>query len=124
MAATQNDPAEFAIEDGVLIVRYPAKKIDLKTATGIVTDRKEFAKHIAYPVMADVRKVKSVTAQAREYLSSADAVAGVIAGAVLSGSSFTVFIANFFLKVNRPRIPTRLFTAEADAMKWLQQFKK
>lgn len=124
MAAPQNDLPVLELQNDILIVRYPARKIDLKIATNIVALRKAFAGGRDYPVLADTRKVKSATREAREYLSSADALEGLTAGAILSDSSFSVLLANFFLKVNRPKMPTRLFTVEANAMKWLEQFKK
>lgn len=124
MAALQNDLPVIDIQNEILIVRYPARKIDLRTAMNIVTLRKEYARGRDYPVMADTRKIKSATREAREYLSSAEALEGLTAGAILSDSSFSAFIANFFLKVNRPKMPTRLFTVEENAMKWLEQFKK
>jgi hypothetical protein len=29
-------------------------------------------------------------------------------------------LANFFLRVNKPTIPTKMFTSETEALKWLQ----
>jgi hypothetical protein len=124
MNATQNEYVEMYIEDGILIARYLTKKIDLKTAKSIVSARKEFSKNKLYPGLADASKVTSVTREAREYLSSAEAIEGLLAGAILSDSSFNAFIANFFIKVTRPRIPARIFTDENKAIEWLQQFKK
>jgi hypothetical protein len=66
----------------------------------------------------------STTRDAREYASSAESIEGVLAGAILTDTSFNAFIANFFIKVTRPRIPTRIFTREEDALKWLEQFKQ
>jgi DNA-binding phage protein len=124
MNANENEYVEMYIEDGILIARYLTKKIDLKTAKHIVSARKEFSQNRLYAGLADASKVTSVTRDAREYLSSAEAIEGLLAGAILSGSSFNAFIANFFVKVTQPRIPTRIFTDEDKAIQWLQQFKK
>ncbi len=124
MMDVQNEYVEIELKNGILIVRYLPKKIDLKAAKLIVAARKTFSGGKALPGLADTRKITSVTREAREYLSSPEAIEGVVAGAILSGSSFNAFIANFFVKVTKPRIPTRIFTSEENALKWLEQFKK
>lgn len=124
MIESQNEHVEMEFKDGILIVRFLAKKLDLKTAKSIVLLRKEFSGYKDFAGLADARKVASVSREAREYLSSAEATEGVLAGAILSDSSFSAFLANFFLKVSKPRIPTRIFTDEKKALDWLEQFKK
>lgn len=124
MMDVQNEYVAIELKEGILIVRYLPKKIDLKAAKLIVAARKAFSGNRSLPGLADTRKITSVTRDAREYLSSAEAIEGVVAGAILSGSSFNAFIANFFVKVTKPRIPTRIFTREQDALKWLEQYKK
>jgi hypothetical protein len=48
----------------------------------------------------------------------------VKAAARVTGSDFNNALANFFLAVNKPMIPTRLFTDKQKAKQWLQQFKQ
>jgi hypothetical protein len=41
--------------------------------------------------------------------------------AVLVGNPMSRIIGNFFLRVTRPAYPTRLFTDEASARRWLRE---
>jgi hypothetical protein len=44
------------------------------------------------------------------------------AAALLIGSPLTRAIGNFFMGLNKPLIPTRLFTSETEALAWLKGF--
>jgi hypothetical protein len=60
--------------------------------------------------------------EARDYLSSDSANEGLIAGAIIMDSVFTSILGNFFLSVNKPNIPARMFTDKDQAIKWLRKF--
>ncbi|MBL7727423.1 MAG: STAS/SEC14 domain-containing protein [Dinghuibacter sp.] len=124
MSTLQTDFVSISLKNGVLYVRYLVKKIDRKIAMQVVQLRKEFTNNTPYPILADARNVVSTTRDAREYISSAESIEGVLAGAILTDTSFNAFIANFFVKVTRPKLPTRVFSREEDALKWLEQYKK
>lgn len=124
MSPIQNDFVSISMENGIVFVRYLVRKLDRKTAMQVVQLRKEFTHNTPYPVLADIRKVVTTTRDAREFASSDESIEGVIAGAILTDTTFNAFIANFFVKVSRPKLPTRVFARQEDALKWLEQFKK
>jgi len=64
----------------------------------------------------------SVSRQAREYLASDEAIAGLLAVALLVGSPVTRTIGAFFLAIQKPGVPARLFTDEGGAIAWLRGF--
>jgi hypothetical protein len=75
------------------------------------------------PFLVDVRGGTRFTREARELYAS-DAPRGAwVAVAILVDSMVTRAIANFFLAVNHPRWPFRMFTDEAEAIRWLQQHR-
>lgn len=74
------------------------------------------------PVLVDMRGVRSQTREARQYFDGAEAAKTLSAVALLIGSPVSRVLANFFLRVSAQRIPTRLFTSEADAITWLLGF--
>jgi hypothetical protein len=74
------------------------------------------------PALIDLRRVRSQSADARAYLAGPDANRVSIAVALLIGTPISRVIGNFYLGVNRPTVPTRLFTELAEAERWLDQF--
>ena len=56
-------------------------------------------------------------------MASEEGCEGVVAAAILIDSSIGSMIGNFFIRISKPLRPTKIFTDEVLAMKWLQQFK-
>ncbi len=74
----------------------------------------------AVPVLVDARKAHYVAREAREFLSGEETVGIQSACALWISSPVSVVIANFFLGINKPRFPTRLFHSEYEALAWLR----
>ena len=75
-----------------------------------------------YPLLVDVRKIKSISKEARNHFSMRNRQPGVKAIAMLVKSPVSRVIGYFFVSLNKPNVPFRLFTSEEKAMKWLEQF--
>jgi len=75
-----------------------------------------------YLALVDNRKVKSITQEARKHFASPEVNTVCKACAALIDSPVSRMIGNFFLKLNKPATPTRLFTAEEKAIAWLKAF--
>lgn len=118
---TQNDFAKYWIENGILFFIYKDDiDIDLNAAIKIVEDRINYQNHKNYPVLADFRKVK-INKEGRDYLAKAGSK-NVTACAVLTDSPVNKIMANFYLKIDKPVTPTKMFTEKEEAIKWLAQF--
>ena len=76
------------------------------------------------PVLSDIRTIKSITREARLHLSGEEAEKIHLCIALLISSNVSKVIGNFFLGLNKPNFPTRLFTSEEKAMEWLKGFIK
>jgi len=68
--------------------------------------------------LVDLREVGSIDRPAREFFMDSNADYRAIA--LLAGSASTMMLANFFLRLKRGENPVRMFTADADALAWLQ----
>lgn len=66
--------------------------------------------------------VGSTTEGRKVYAVSDYLLKNRIADAFLVRSLSMRLIANFFIRVTKPKIPTRLFTSEVEAFKWLDGF--
>ena len=72
------------------------------------------------PVLADIRLVRSTTREARTFYGNATTTFSALA--LLAGSPATQVIANFFIGLNRPNVPTQMFTDEEKALAWLGRY--
>jgi hypothetical protein len=107
-------------EDG--IIRAANRILDVT-----VEDMKQFAEDLIklsggkkLLIFIDMRKIRSITRDARLFASNAGAIQVVRAVALLIDSPISRVIGNFFLGINKPPYPTRLFTSEVEALSWLK----
>ena len=123
MKSEDTEYANMHIEDDILYCNY--KKIDVLDIDAVkvgVQDRVKFSENVSYPCLFDIRLMGKVTKEARDYLAN-EGNDLVTASALVVGSSVLKIIANFFITVNKPKNPTRMFTDKESAIKWLQKFK-
>ena len=115
----------YELQDDLMIGTYKKDlKINLEIAKEIVKVRQEFANHSPVLGLIYNQGVIKMDKKAREYFASDEGVKGIIAAAIVVGSPFTTFLANFFVSVNKPKMPVRVFSNAADARKWLQRYRK
>ncbi|OFY83479.1 MAG: hypothetical protein A3F72_06010 [Bacteroidetes bacterium RIFCSPLOWO2_12_FULL_35_15] len=117
-----NDRITFELEDGILIGVGKCTFIDLDLSVKITNDRLEIQKGKIYPLLSNIKSLKNTTKEARDFMASEKGCEGVIAAAVLINSSVGSMIGNFFIFINKPLVPTKLFTNEEEAKKWLKSF--
>jgi hypothetical protein len=75
-----------------------------------------------FPLMIDARNVKSMSREAREFLSTKGRETHTNAFGIIVSSTVSRVIGNFFMSINKTPIPTRLFNDESSAAKWLHKF--
>jgi len=73
-------------------------------------------------VIIDMTAVFEISKEARDYFANERTASIQRATALLIGSSVSRVIGNFFLGLNKPISPTRLFTDPQEAIKWLHMF--
>ena len=69
--------------------------------------------------LVDMRKVSFIDSKARAH-AAAQYRPHVAGQAILIESKISSYFANLFLKFSRPKVPTKLFTVEEEAIKWLK----
>jgi hypothetical protein len=120
----ENEYAKFWIEAGIVFFVYkPNTSIDLAAAKKIVNDRIDFQQQVDYPIFCDIRSMKNADKAARDFLAKEGSsyTKGV---AVIVDSPMTKIIGNFYLGLNKPTSPTKMFTEREDALEYLKQFVK
>lgn len=115
--------ADMHIEKGVLHCYYKKLPIvDINIAKEGVKDRIKFCENIEYPCLFDISKVKEVSKAARDYLAN-EGNDYVLASALVVSSPVIRVLANFFIIVNKPKNPTRMFNGRKKAVEWLNTFR-
>lgn len=108
--------------NGILIARYkPGFFVNLEVAKQIVAERIEFTGKEKVVVLIYDEGLTNVSREARLYLASKEANKYIKAGAIINKSPLTSVLGNFFIKLNKPVIPCKLFSNEANAIKWLME---
>ncbi|MBK9190560.1 MAG: hypothetical protein IPM77_03120 [Crocinitomicaceae bacterium] len=97
-------------EDGI------ARTVVKQDAEIVLSDAQENSKIInqlvgpeKFTLIVDARKIKSISREAREFFSMRGRESRVIGFAFIIGSPVSSFIGNFFIQLNKPRVPVKLF---------------
>ena len=101
-------PAEVTVDDAKLFVRrasdwYAGKR---------------------HPILIDLQGIRSITREARAYYAGPETARVSSACALVVTSPMARVVGNFFMGLNKPLMPTRLFSSETEALSWLQGFRK
>jgi hypothetical protein len=99
----------------------PGAEIQLEDAKGNTHKVIEISGGSNYPILVDLRQIKSISKEARDHFSMRGRKPNVTAIAMLVSSPLSRIIGNFFLGLNRPGVPTRMFTSEAEGITWMKR---
>lgn len=75
------------------------------------------------PLLIDMTDVKSMSHEARMFYAGPTPAGALTAVAILTTSYIGKMVANAFISLTHPILPTRLFTHYEEALKWLLQFR-
>lgn len=118
----ENHYAQFWISNGILFFKYkPKTNIDLKVAQLVVTDRIHFQGERTFPVLCDIRGIVGTDKAGRDYLAQSGSVLTSAVGLVVD-EKVLLTISTFYLQVNKPSVPTQIFTSETGALHYLKGF--
>ena len=82
---------------------------------------KKMARGRKVAILIDSRTQTTASNEARAFSSGAEVSKLVIARAILIDSLAVKLLGNFYILVNKPHSPTRLFKEEKEAMVWLEE---
>jgi hypothetical protein len=110
-------------DDGIVHAKWgPHVQIGLEEARKVIHAISVMCGGKVTPALVDVTQVTAIDRQARLYFAGEETAKVEAAAALLIGSPLTRAIGNFFMGLNKPLIPTRLFTSETEALAWLKGF--
>lgn len=119
-----NDYFIIRIVDEIMYIEYLAEYYDYSVVDEGIKIRLEKTKGKNFLVLADIRKTKRISREAKARLSQKDSGIGIIATAILYNSKLQEALFNFFNLIYKTPVPTRMFTDRKKAVSWLKQFSK
>lgn len=111
----------FRRKDGIIQIQFE------KGFEGELDDAKRMVNHFA--LLSEGRKVKILclyaennlfSKEVREFIAGPEVNEIVMADALVIKGMAQKIVGNFYLQVNKPSRPTRLFTDKAEALLWLK----
>ncbi len=75
-------------------------------------------------ILVDSRPARSITREARVYFSDPEVRKNTLAQAIVIDSGVSRVMGNFFIGLNKPVFPVKLFNTEEEAVPWLKGFIK
>lgn len=117
-----NSEISLVLVDGIVTANFKVEHFDLQIVQKLVEDRKKAFHGLVYPLIANVISLKSSTKAARDFFASEIGCEGISATAVIVNSPVGSIIGNFYIRINKPVRPVKLFTDKIKAKKWLIQF--
>ena len=109
--------------DGIVLVSIKdGAVLDGEHAQENIAAMFEVSKDPKLRIISDIRGLKTATKTAREVGASDEFAAKVRCMGLVVGSAATRVIGSFFMRINRPKYPTQLFTSVEDAEAWIRTF--
>ena len=110
--------------DGVMCIHIkPDSDVELRDAVLIVEAMGKLGNQKKYPVLIDAGEFSSVDKETRIFAASIESNNYTMADAIAYCNLAQQLMAQFYLKYNKPTVPTKVFADRDEAMTWLKTFK-
>ena len=110
----------FVRDDGIVVQKVvSSRKQTLEDILANVGAFNEIAEGRKRLLLVDMHVAAAIEAKAREYYATEEASRYVLALALITPSTATRILGNFFLGLNKPAYPCRMFATIEDGVVWL-----
>lgn len=95
----------------------------VETLDDAITNSKlgrEFTEGVRYGMCLDISKMHSIKLEARNHYSK-NTDPNSFGIAMITSTPISRVIGNFFIGLNKPKLPIRLFSKKNDAISWIEQ---
>jgi hypothetical protein len=114
----------FIDENNILqIIIHKDVTIDYEDAIDNALVIKSLTNNAPSLKLIDMRLNCSIDKKAEKFVKSNEVKYKTIARAIIKGSVLNRLVISFFVKINKPETPTRIFTDYNEAYKWLLSMK-
>ncbi|MBA3682089.1 MAG: hypothetical protein H0W73_13170 [Bacteroidetes bacterium] len=109
--------------DGIMYIRISSEKEEsVELVKQMMEKLGEMVNYKKVPMLAKHEQFALPGKENRDYWATKEACPYLKADAFMINSIAMQLIANFYLKINKPVRPTKMFTDENEAIKWLKTF--
>jgi hypothetical protein len=112
----------FLREDGIIQVNTKNHNYTLQNLKDITNVKAKICAGKKFPLLVISAPFANIDKDAREFMASAQNTQYASAEAFVINSLGHKILANFYLKVNKPGIPTRFFNEQSAAEEWLRTY--
>lgn len=110
-------------EDGIArIIHVPGAEVTLADAQETMANYKKINQGKRLPLLIDTKTMKSLSRDARHHYAGEEAAGCASAAAIIIGTPVSKVLGNFYLGLSNPRLPSRLFSSEDEALEWLKGY--
>ncbi len=111
-------------EDGVLYQDYsPGTVLKLEDSLEeLKIYRNTFCKEEKRPIIVDLSNIKTVSKESRDIYSSQEMGDTISAAALIVSNPVNRIMGNFYMGINKTKMPVRMFTGAMDAKNWLKDY--
>jgi hypothetical protein len=116
----------YFIEESIIKVEMKDhEEMDLEQMKIFIAAIRKLADLKPYGCLVDMRNSNgSISNEARQYAADNSYPPNKLADALIYNSLAKKLIANFYIQFNKPKSPTRTFTSEQSALKWLRNIRQ
>ena len=120
----ETNKIKFTIgEDNILRTEcFPNTIMTLEDGKESTRISAEMVNYQALPLLCDLTNVVKMSQECRKHFSGAEHAETFSKCALIVTNPISRIIGNFFIGLNKPLKPTRLFTSKEDGLKWLKSF--
>jgi hypothetical protein len=106
----------------ILIVFKEGAKMDVPEARELIVAAEKLSSKKPYTILSDIRNRVEISPEARKVAAAKEEAPLLVANAVLTDNIALKLTANFFVKINKPPFPVKMFTDRSKALSWLKEF--
>ena len=108
--------------DGIMHIHYLTEELTLEISREVFAFTREHSPWAIAPLFLTGSDFMSDNKESKAFNSSPEVLQYCSAIAFLSDSLAKKLLANFFITLNKGKIPMRFFNTEVEALKWLSGF--
>lgn len=115
----ENKFAVYLLTEDLMHIVYTVRSINLNAAQIIVRDRMMVQEGLAMPVLCDIRELRMVNKQARDFFALEGSLL-IKSLAFLIAPPITDVLSDFYLNTQRSDIPSKSFTLKSEALHFIK----